>query len=121
MSLESSIATALNNLAGGRIYPDTLPDSPAFPAVTYQQVGGQSLWFGGRDAMPGYKHARVQFNCWAKTRLEASNLARAIENRLGTHKSGLKVNPVGAAVALYQDQLKLYGTRQDFSIWYPDP
>ena len=57
MAIEASIKTALASIAGGRVYPDTTPDNPTFPCVTYQQVGGEVLnQLEGGD--PGKDHAR---------------------------------------------------------------
>jgi len=72
--IEQTIHDLLSSLVDGRIYPDTLPDVPVYPAITYQQVGGESLWFG-ENAMPDHKHARMQINVWSNTRLEASNIS----------------------------------------------
>lgn len=118
MSYEATLRTLLADLVDGRVYPDVPPDKATFPLVTYQQVGGVSLWFGER-AMPGHKNARVQVNVWADTRLQANQIARAIEGRMCTGM--LSSEPFGAAVALYEDSIKKYGTRQDFGFWFPDP
>ena len=84
MSLEADIRSLLADLVAGRVYPDVPPDVPAFPYITYQQVGGVPLWFSDRKAMPSHKNARLQFNVWAKSRLEANTICRALEDRLGT-------------------------------------
>lgn len=117
MSFEAPLKDLLGPLAGDRVSPDKVPEGSDFPAITYQQVGGRAGWYVDRS-MPSHKHARVQINTWAKTRLEASNLARSIENALCT--STLIVEPYGAPTALYEELLDLYGTRQDFGIWFPD-
>jgi hypothetical protein len=118
MSLEAELFALLGPLAAGRCYPDVLPDSPEFPCISYQQVGGRSLWFRERQ-MPRHKHARIQINVHAARRLDANALARAVEGALCT--STLNVEPLGAFVNTYEDLLRLYSTRQDFGIWYPDP
>ena len=100
------------------MYPDTAPDVPVFPYITYQQAGGNSLWFKEK-VKPSHKHARLQFNVWARTRAEANQIARQIEDRFMT--GAFDAEPFGELVALYEDKLKLYGTRQDFGVWYPNP
>ncbi len=118
MSLESDLYVLLAPLVEGRVSPDVLPDKPTFPCITYQQIGGRSAWYSEK-AMPSHKHARIQLNVWAKTRAQASEIARAAEGLLCD--SDLVAEPFGALTALYEELLKLYGTRQDFGVWYPDP
>ena len=118
MSFESDLRTLLADLVAERVYPDVAPDVPVFPYITYQQVGGNSLWFNEK-AKPSHKHARVQFNVWARSRVEANQIARQIENRFIT--GSFDAEPYGEFVALYESTLKIYGTRQDFGIWYQDP
>lgn len=117
MSLESDLRDLLSSLVDGRVHPDTSPDVPVYPFITYQQVGGQALRFT-ESAKPSHKHARVQFNVWAKTRTEANTIARAIEDRLNL--SAMIAETYGAFTALYQESLKNYGTRQDFGVWFED-
>ncbi len=118
MSLESDMHDLLDPLASGGAYPDVLPDDPDFPVICFQQIGGEALWFSER-ATPSHKHSRMQIYVWAKTRLEASTVARAVEGTLCA--SALIVRPYGAFTAAFNELPKLYGTRQDFGIWYPDP
>lgn len=118
MSLEGDLRTLLADLVDGHLYPDTPPDVPVFPYITYQQVGGTPLWFKEK-AKPSHKHARLQINVWSRTRVEANRLARQIEDRFMT--GAVNSEPYGGAVALYEEKLKLFGTRQDFGVWYPDP
>lgn len=118
MSLEADLKAAFADLVGGRMYPDTAPDVVAFPCLTYQQVGGNSLWFQEK-AKPSHKHARLQFNVWSRSRAEANQIARQIEDRFMT--GTFDAEPFGELVALYEDKLKLYGARQDFGVHYLDP
>lgn len=114
MSLESSLKSALAGIAGNRIYPDITPDVPTFPLIVYQQVGGQVVetlesTLGDQD------NARVQIMVWSKTRLEASSIARQARLALvGT----LKATTYAAPVSEFDEDLKLYGNRTDYSVWY---
>jgi hypothetical protein len=118
VSFEGDFRAVLLSLAGGRVYPDVPPDTQQYPLLTYQQIGGRALWFLGKT-MPDHKHARIQLNVWSKTRQEANDIARQAEALIIT--SAFVSEPIGAITALYESALKLYGTRQDFGIWYPDP
>lgn len=117
MSLEESIFNLLSPLNDGRVYPDTLPDKPVFPATSYQQVGGNALWFS-EQVVPDHKHARLQITTHSRTRLEANALARQYERAICTGFPTAR--PYGALVSTYNDTLKIYTARQDFGIWYPD-
>jgi hypothetical protein len=117
MSIESTLFTLLGPLAANRVYPDLTPENPTFPLIVYQQVGGTAGWYV-ENAMPDKKNARIQINVWAKTRVEANTLARLIE--LTICQSTLIAEPYGALTALYDDTLKIFGTRQDYGIFYPD-
>jgi hypothetical protein len=117
VSIEETLQKLLGPLVEGRFYPDVVPEDAKFPAITYHQVGGRAGWYVDRT-MPSHKHGRFQINVWAKSRLEASQLARQVENTICA--STLIAEPNGAATSLYEQLLALYGTRQDFGIWFPD-
>lgn len=114
MSIEATIKATLGSLVGNRVYPDTPPDNPTFPLIVYQQVGGEVINpLEGSD--PNKDNARVQVVTWAKTRLEASSVARQVRVAL---TSTLNATMLGAPVSLYEEELKLYGSRADYSLWY---
>ena len=115
MSLEATLKTLLGPLVGGRCYPDTAPDGAAFPLIIYQQVGGVSVEFLDQT-LADKDNARMQVYVWAKTRTEASSIARqAREAIIG---SALQAKTLVAPVSLYEQQQKLYGSRTDFGVWY---
>lgn len=119
MTIETSIFEALKALvpAGDgtfKVFPDVAREGTAAPWITYQQVGGAALNF--LEATPADKrNGRFQLSCWAGTRTEASDLGRHVEDAL---VAALGAFVLGAATAIYESDTKLYGTRQDFSIWF---
>lgn len=117
MSLESDIVTALTSLVSGRVFPEFAPYSTVKPFIVYQQVGGSAENFL-ESAVVGKKNARIQISCWTTTRQSANTLARSAEDALVV--SGLKAYVLGAFIAAYEDEVEphLYGTHQDFSVWY---
>jgi|SRR5690606_23597877 hypothetical protein len=117
MSLESDIVAALTSLVSGRVFPEFAPYSTAKPFITYQQVGGAAENFLEATVV-GKKNARIQINCWTTTRQSANNLARQVEGALVP--SALKAYVLGAFIAVYEEDVEppLYGTHQDFSVWY---
>jgi hypothetical protein len=116
MTLEEKLSEVLGGLVNGNVSPDVVPDTDqVFPWITFQQVGGRAGWYMERE-VPSRLHARVQVNVWAKTRMEAAEIARQVEVAIC---AGFDVaEPYGAPVASYEDKVRLYGTRQDFGIWY---
>lgn len=115
MSIEATLKTTLGPLVGGRVHPDVTPDMPVFPLIVYQQVGGQVAEFlEGKVA--DKDHARMQVVVWAKTRLEASSIAR--QARIALVEGATKATTYGAPVSLYEEDLKLYGARTDYGVWY---
>ena len=117
MSLESNVFDALKSLVSNRVYPDVAPLGTAAPYITYQQVGGTAENF--LESTPvGKRNARIQISCWATTRQASNNLARSAEDALVN--STMKAFVLGAFIAAYEDSLNppIYGTNQDFSVWY---
>jgi hypothetical protein len=49
-------------LVAARVYPLVLPDAGAFPAITYQQIGGSSA---ATLNTSGMQRARLQIDCWS--------------------------------------------------------
>ena len=114
MTVEADIVTLLKTVVS-KAYPDVAPIEAAPPYAVYQQVGGESLTFLGRE-VPSKKNGRFQISIWAATRLEAAAKALAIENAF-LITTAMQATPLGSPVATYEDGTKLYGTRQDFSVW----
>lgn len=115
MTVEADLLAVLDPLVAQRVYPDVGPDNVVMPYVTYQQVGGVPANF--MSGVPDKRNGRFQINVWSRTRVEAMSLIRQIEDavRLSTV---LLATTEGGAVAVYEPETKLYGARQDFSIWF---
>ncbi|SEO63417.1 Protein of unknown function [Luteibacter sp. UNC138MFCol5.1] len=112
--LEETLYALLAPLAAGGASPDVTEDNPVFPCITYQQVGGETYQYVEKT-LPDHRHARVQINVHAMTRIDAATIARSIERAI--IESPLVAQAYGAFVSTYEDTLKIYGTRQDFGIW----
>jgi len=116
MTVEADIFTLLGSRVDNRVYPDVAPPGVDKPYITYQQVGGDVVSFL-ESAMPSKRNGRFQFNVWATTRLAASALMRQVEADLVTSTT-LRAEAMGGAVSTYEEETKLYGSRQFFSIWF---
>lgn len=115
MSAEAIIYSTLRGLVADRVFPDVAPEGTARPYVTYQTVGGSAINFID-GALPSKRNGRYQLNVWADTRLQAASLARLVEDALRV-TTALQATVLGAPVADYEDDTKLFGTMQDFSFW----
>jgi hypothetical protein len=114
MSIEATIFNTLKGLVANRVYPDVAPEGASRPYITYQQTGGQAINFVD-GANPGKRNARIQINVWADSRSAASGMQKQAEDAL---RAVSQSTILGAAVATFEPETKLYGTRQDFSFWF---
>lgn len=115
MSIEADLQAVLSPLVAGEVYPD-VGIEPQIPYITYQQVGGESVTFM-EATVPSKKNGRFQVNVWAATRLAASALMRQASDAIVT-AAAMQSTPLGEPVATYDEETKLYGARQDFSLWF---
>lgn len=116
MSLEAELREILSPLVTNRIFPDVAQIGTQKPYITYQQVGGQPVNFL-ESTPPGRHNARMQINCWAQNREAANKLAHDAENLLLLNRR-IQASVLNSLVSTYEEDLVLYGTIQDFSIWY---
>lgn len=117
MTVEADLFNALSGLVPStRVYPDVAPQGSAKPYITFQQVGGQAVNMLA-SVVVGKRNARFQVNCWDTNRLSVANLARQVEDAIASSTT-LRGFVLGAMTAIFEEDLLLYGTRQDFSIWY---
>lgn len=116
MTVEADLFNAIKSLVSNRVYPDVAPVGATTPYLTYQQVGGTAVNFMA-GSVPSKKNARFQINCWASTRLAAATLSRQVEDTLRP-VAALQTTVLAAPVAVYEEDTKLFGMRQDFSFWH---
>ena len=115
-SAESVTFGAIKALAGSRVYPDVAPATVAKPYIVYQSVGGvDETTFDGADTL---QNSRMQVSVWSTSRSEASTIIQQVRAALTAEP--VRGVPIGAPVSVYEDDTKLYGSQQDFSIWYQE-
>jgi hypothetical protein len=118
MSVEDSIFAALKTLVADRVYRDVAPQTvTALPRITFQQVGGAPVNFVDATTLPDKKNARFQVNVWAADRDSAAALSRSVEDTLRAY-TALQTTVLDEPTAVYEQDTRLYGTRQDFSFWF---
>lgn len=116
MSAESLLHAALRDLVDRRVYRDVAPPGVnTVPYITFQFVGGQSTNFLDGSA-PSLENAHVQINCWDRRRDAANQLMRDASAALRAFTQ-LRATALSGFVATYEEDTKLYGSMQDFSIW----
>jgi len=113
--IEQAIYDRLKVLCDGRVWADVAKAGTPKPCITYQQVGGEVVQFTDQT-LSDVRHARIMVKAWADKRITASNLAAQIEELLVTHPD-MQVVAIGTFISDYEEDTKLYGTRQDFSCW----
>jgi len=73
-------ASAVSALVSGRIYPQVLPSSPIYSALTYQRISGPAdKSLAGAN---GRVIARIQIDCWAVRYADAKALASAVKTAM---------------------------------------
>jgi hypothetical protein len=113
-SAESVTFAAIKALASGRVYPDVAPSGAAKPYIVYQGVGGvEETTFDGADTL---QNCRMQVSVWATSRSEATAIIQQVRAALTAEP--VRGVPIGAPVPVFEDDTKLYGSQQDYSIWY---
>ena len=112
MAAESVLTATLQTVCP-RVFPDFAPVSTAKPYVTYQFIGGQSLYYLN-NTPANRRHHRVQVNVWATTRLQANQLAREVEEAIRLQLSG---TPDSEPLGGYDEGNEVRGTVQDFTFY----
>jgi len=112
--IESDLVAALGPLVNNRVYPDVAPANVTLPFCTYQQVGGKAVNYLGPESSDK-KNARIQITVWSKTRKQAMEIIRAVEDAVV--QAPLLGEVLGAAIARYDEATAYRGAMQDFSFW----
>lgn len=114
MSMESDLVTLLKTICP-RVHPDVAPAAPTLPFLTWQELGGVPVRFLDNTAADK-RNTYTQVSVYSATRAEALALIRAAEDAMCASLL-FAVSPMGEPIATYEDDTKLYGAIQRFSIW----
>ncbi|WP_320535280.1 DUF3168 domain-containing protein [Robbsia andropogonis] len=115
MGAEAIIYAALQDLAGGNVYPDIAPEGTGKPYIVYFAVGGNSFpVLNGKT--PATRNQRMRINTWAESRLAASELMDAVFSAVVN--PSVQAVPIGGPSSTYESDTLLYGSSFDFSITY---
>jgi hypothetical protein len=112
--MESDLQTLLATICP-RTFPDVAPSDTAAPWVVWQGLGGASLRFVDNTA-GDRRNTLMQVAVYAKTRLQALQLIRQIEDAI-TASMPLIATPQGEPASDYESDTLLYSSKQRYSIW----
>jgi hypothetical protein len=103
--------------------PDGFKSDAPFAVV--QIVGGEERMYAGQE-LPDVLHRRVQIWIWGSRAIDVEAKQELLYGTLlNTANDPLTrfvaVEPMGAPTDDYNDILKIFGTRQDFGIWWKYP
>jgi len=128
--IEQALYTRLTGFAGlsalvaSRVYPMRLPQSPTYPAVTYQRVAGERTPAMGADT--GVMAAVVQLDAWGATYPSAKAVAKQVRLALERHRNGSS-DPEILDIFIERDQdldpaeepvPDLFRVSLDFRVWH---
>jgi hypothetical protein len=112
---------AFSELAGDRLYPQTLPQNPTYPAVRYLVASARLPM--AHDGPGDLKSDRIQFDCYGASKQQVKQLVNAVRRILNGFRGtmgGVAVHGVFFLneVDLYGDQSEVYRTSVDFKFNY---
>uniref|UniRef100_A0A6M3MFX3 DUF3168 domain-containing protein n=1 Tax=viral metagenome TaxID=1070528 RepID=A0A6M3MFX3_9ZZZZ len=114
MSFESDLSTLLKTICV-RTFPDVAPSGTAAPFIAWQGLGGVTL--RALDNTPADKrNTYMQVAVYSLTRAESLTKIRAAEDAICASAAWI-ARPMGEPITTYEDDTKLYGAIQRFSIW----
>lgn len=67
-------------LVSARVYPVLLPQTPTYPAISYQRISNS-----GTNGSTALRESRWQVNCWAATYAGAVSLSEAVKAAMEEH------------------------------------
>lgn len=114
MTIETTLTTLLK-VQCANTFPDFAPAGTSAPLVTYDLLGGESLRYVDTTAS-NKRHGVYRINAWASTRGASLTLIRAIEDAICA-STDWQARPTGESESLFDAEMKLYGSSQDFDIW----
>lgn len=113
MSMETSLIALLKAICP-TVWEIVAPSGVVAPYVVWQGFGGQSLRNLDKTASDK-RNTLMQISVWSSTRTEAKTMIRAIEDAMCA-STALSVSVEGEPLYDYEDDTKLFGAIQRFSI-----
>lgn len=121
MSVQNDLYTALSGdaglsaLVGTRIYPVRVPQSPAYPLVSYMRVSNSHV--NSLSGSSGLDNSRYQFDVYSDTYASANSVADAIIAAMATATTYKSI--LLSRIDLDHDlDVDKYRITIDFSVWH---
>jgi hypothetical protein len=124
VSLLNADAT-LTSMIAGRIYPSILPESPAYPALSYRVISSVPLYDLAGDVIS--VTTRIEFTTWGTAYADAKTVHQAIRNVIdrfrGTLPGGVNVAFTwrdGASVDDFDHDRRAYNSSVDYKLTHSE-
>ena len=110
-------ASSVTDLVNQRVYPQVMPQPPTLPAVVITVVAElpQNSFTGA--AATRLLEARVQIDCYAKTYLEAHQVADAVDAVVADLNDVDLSATRESAQDLYENETQLHRVLLDYLVW----
>jgi len=124
MDIGEALYSYLSTYIGTRLYPDILPQTPAYPAVTMQLISRVRDHLFRFDST--LVKSRFQFSCFGLTRTSAKVVSKQIRLALQNYSGVMGGSVIVSAVEIdgevdnYEMDTRVYSTMLDFLIWHEE-
>ena len=115
MTPHKKIFEVLGGLADGRVFPGIADLGTPTPYVTFRVISAPQINFVTGEK-PAKRFVRVQVNVWARTSVEAFEVAMQAEDAIRS-AADLQPEVLSGAVDTYDDVVKCRGAMQDFQMF----
>ena len=115
MTVEASLFDTLKGLVGNRCFPDFAPIGTVRPFITYEQAGGDALYFLD-GALPDKKHGRFEIGVYADSRASCAAIALQVEAAMAA-STAFQSTAIHAPISDYASEVKIYSSTQNFSVF----
>ena len=113
--VETDIFNTLKGLVGNRCYPDFAPLGTVRPFIVYEQTGGEAISFL-EGALPEKKNGRFEIGVFADSRASCASIALQVDTAMAAATT-FQATAIHAPISDYADEVKIYSSTQNFSVW----
>jgi len=116
-ALYQFISTNLTTI-GGRIYPDIMPETEVYPAITYQLISVSPSHVLNRQST-GLQVCTYMFSIWAESRKITRQIGQLLTTLLDNYQGYMSGINVQAIIKISENDIfddGIYGKKIEFSI-----
>ena len=115
MTVEADLYAAIKGLVGNRCFPDFAPLGTLRPFITFEQTGGDALYFLD-GALPNTKHGRFEIGVFADSRSQCAAIALQVEAAMASAPA-FQCSAIHAQISDYASDVMIYSSTQNFSVF----